>query len=342
MTVHVTGLGTYLPEATMTGAEIAERSGIPEAVVTEKMGVRRKYVCPPDGDHPSEMCVTAAEAALRDAGPDDSALPTTALDAVRYHGSEFKDYVVWNAAAAVAHKLGADGAAATESYALCAGLPVAMREAKALLDADPGIDSLLLVAASREEDLVDYDDPDTSFMFTFGSGATAFVLERDAPGRALARVRESATLTDGSFAEDVVVPVGGTRRPPSEETVTDGGHSLRVRDHERMKRRLAEMSLPNFRRVADDALARSGYDRGDIDFAAITHMKRSFHESLSDDLGLTDDEQRYLDEFGHVQSCDQGLALDTVRHDLTDGDVVLCLAAGTGYTWAATVLEWCS
>ncbi|WP_276271798.1 3-oxoacyl-ACP synthase [Haloarcula litorea] len=342
MTVHVTGIGTYLPAETVTGAEVAERSGIPEEVVVEKMGLRRKHVCPPDDDHPSEMCVAAAEAALADAGPDDSALPADTLDAVRYHGSELKDHVVWNAAAAVAEELGAEGAGATESYALCAGQPVATREAKALLSADPGIDRLLLVAASREEDLVDYDDPDTSFMFNFGSGATAFVLERDAPERAVARVRESATLTDGSFAEDVIVPAGGTRRPPSRDTVDSGGHSLRVPDHEEMKRRLAAVSLPNFRQVADEALARSDHDRDDLDFAAITHMKRSFHETLCDDFGLAEDEQLYLDEFGHVQSCDQGIALDAVREDLSDGDVVLCLAAGTGYTWAATVLEWCT
>ncbi|GGN88781.1 3-oxoacyl-ACP synthase [Haloarcula pellucida] len=337
MTVHVTGLGTYLPDVVLTGADIAARTDIPEAVVVEKMGVRQKHVCPPDEDHPAEMCVAAAEDALADA-----ALRPDELDAVRYHGSEFKDYVVWNAAAAVAHTLGADGASATESYALCAGLPVALREARALLDADAGMDRILLVAASREEDLVDYDDPDTSFMFNFGSGATALVLEADAPDRALARVRESASLTDGSFSEDVVMPAGGTRRPPSEDSVANGDHALRVPDHERMKRRLGEVSLPNFRQVADEALDRSGYDRADVDFAAITHMKRSFHETLCENFGLGPDDHLYLDEYGHVQSCDQGLALDEARDDLTAGDVVLCLAAGTGYTWAASVLEWCA
>ncbi|MBX0323240.1 3-oxoacyl-ACP synthase [Halomicroarcula sp. F13] len=336
MTVHVTGMGTYVPDVVLTGADVASRTGIPEDVVVEKMGVRQKHVCPPDEDHPAEMCVAAAEEALEGA-----AIDPADLDAVRYHGSEFKDYVVWNAAAAVANTLGADRASATESYALCAGLPVALREARALLDADAGMDRILLVAASREEDLVDYDDPDTSFMFNFGSGATALVLEADTSDRALARVRESASLTDGSFSEDVVMPAGGTRRPPSEDSVAKGDHALRVPDHERMKRRLGDVSLPNFRQVADEALGRSGYDRADVDFAAITHMKRSFHETLCEDFGLGPDDHLYLDQYGHVQSCDQALALDEVRGDLTAGDVVLCLAAGTGYTWAASVLEWC-
>jgi 3-oxoacyl-[acyl-carrier-protein] synthase-3 len=335
VTIHVTGLGTALPDGTMTAAEIADRSGIPEHVVSEKMGVERKHVCPPDGDHPSELCVDAAEAALADADVD-----SERLDAVRYHGSEFKDYVVWNLAAAVADELGATGASATESYALCAGMPVAVREARALLASDGGMDCILLVAASRDEDLVYYDDFATSFKFNFGSGATAMVLEWNTPDRALATVRSSASVTDGSFAEDVVMPAGGTRRPPSHDTVSNGEHALRVPDHETMKRRLGEVSLPNFRDVAERALSRSGYALEDVDFAAVTHMKRSFHEALCDDFGLAEEEQRYLDTYGHVQSCDQVLAIEAARSTLDAGDVVLCLAAGTGYTWAASVLEW--
>ena len=349
MTVHLTGIGTYVPEDRLTGAEIAERSGVPEEVVVEKMGVLEKRVCRGEGDHPSDMCVAAAREALADAG-----IGAETLDAVRYHGSEYKDYVVWNLAADVADRIDATDAYASESYALCAGTPVAMREVAAQLEAD-ALDRVLLVAASREEDLVDYDDPDTSFTFNFGSGASAFVVESDAAvdagdgetdtgdgDRSLATVESSAAVTDGSFSRDVVMPGGGTRQPPSRRTVDGGMHALRVPDHESMKERLGEVSLANFLEVADTALERSGRSRDDIDFAAITHMKRSFHEYLCDELGLGECEQYYLEEYGHVQAVDQALATTAARDRdwLEAGDTVLYLAAGTGYTWAATVLQW--
>ena len=348
MTAHVTGVGTYVPGERLTGAEIADHSGVPEEVVTEKMGVREKRVCRGDGDHPSDMCVTAAREALSEAE-----IGAETLDAVRYHGSEFKDYVVWNLAADVADRVGATQAYASESYALCAGTPVVLREVAAQLAAD-SLDRVLLVAASREEELVDYDDPDTSFTFNFGSGASAFVIESDdalaehtdansdTTDRTLATVRASAAVTDGSFSRDVVMPGGGTRHPASSETVDGNMHALRVPDHESMKERLGEVSLDNFLAVADTALERSGLVREDVDFAAITHMKRSFHEYLCGELGLDDDEQYYLDEYGHVQAVDQALATQAARERdlLAAGDTVLYLAAGTGYTWAATALEW--
>jgi len=340
VTVHLTGLGTYVPDETLSGTVVAERSGIPEEVVVEKMGLRSKHVCRGAGDQPSDMCVAAAEQALGNADCD-----PVDLDVVRYHGSELKDHVVWSCAADVAERVGATDAYAAESYTLCAGAPVALRETVAQLEAD-AVDRVLLVAASREEDLVDYEDSDTSFMFNFGSGASAYVLEHDSvverSSRAIATVRGSAAITDGSFSRDVIVPAGGTANPASHETVDEGRHSLRVPDHESMKERLAEVSLSNFLSVADTALERSGYDRTDLDFAAITHMKRSFHEYLCSELGLADDEQYYLDDYGHVQSVDQALATAEARQrdSLDSGDVVLYLAAGTGYTWAATVLEW--
>ena len=337
MTVGITGIGTYVPDERITGEKIAEISGIPEEVVVEKMGVVEKRVCPPDGDHITDMCVAAAEDALADAGRD-----PVDVDLVLYHGSEFKDHVVWSAAAAITERLGAENAFATESHTLCAGAPIAIRQARAQLLTED-LDCVLLVAGSREEDLVDYENENASFMFNFGSGASAFLLESGPGDRARAVVHESAAETDGSFADDVVMPAGGSLRPPSVETVREGLHTLNVPDPDGMKERLGPVSLPTFLSVSDDALERSGYAHEDLDFVAVTHMKRSFHDRVLDELGVdADTGGHYLDEYGHVQSADQALAVTEAveRGRLEDGDLVCFLAAGTGYTWAATILRW--
>lgn len=336
MTVALTGFGTYVPTETITGAEIAAESGIPEEVVVRKMGVRKKHVCPPDDDHVTDMGITASRAALAQAGldPED-------IDLVLYHGSEYKDYLVWSAAADITDRLGASNAFAHESYALCAGTPVAYRQVAAQLETGD-IDSALLIGASREEDLVDYGDEDASFMFNFGSGACASVLERNPGDRALAEVHGHSARTDGSFARDVIMPAGGSVDPPTARTVREDKHTLTVPDPEGMKERLGPVSEPAFLDVADDALEAAGYDRSDLGFVALTHMKRSFHDRLVAELGLGPAGHHYLDTYGHVQSVDQLLALEEglKAGDISAGDVVLFLAAGTGYTWAASVLEW--
>ena len=336
--VGLTGLGYYVPDEVLTGEEVAEKSGIPVDVVKEKMGVYEKRVCPEDDDHCTDMAIKAGKKAL-----DDADVEAEELDLVLYHGSEYKDHIVWPAAANIAERIGAENAYATESYTLCGGTPIAMRKVRAQLKVEE-IEKALLVTASREEDLVDYTDQDSSFMFNFGSGGGAYVLE-SAPeeDRTRAWVREGAAKTDGSFAKDVIMPAGGSANPTTHETVDEGIHMLRVPDPQDMGERLEPVSLPNFLEVADTALDRADYEREDIGFTALVQMKRSFHELLLEKLGLDPYEQGYyLDEYGHMQSVDQIAALKegVVEGRVESGDVVLFLAAGTGYTWSAIVLDW--
>jgi 3-oxoacyl-[acyl-carrier-protein] synthase-3 len=109
-----------------------------------------------------------------------------------------------------------------------------------------------------------------------------------------------------------------------------------------MKERLDEVSLPNFVRAAEGAFARSGAALGDVDYLCGIHMKRSMHDALVTALGVDPDRAAYLDDAGHMSGVDPLLALDRAGEagQLADGDLVLLLAAGTGYTWAASVVRW--
>jgi 3-oxoacyl-[acyl-carrier-protein] synthase-3 len=71
-------------------------------------------------------------------------------------------------------------------------------------------------------------------------------------------------------------------------------------------------------------------------------MKRSMHDAIVDALGVARSRASYLDDTGHMSGVDPLLALDrAVRSgEVADGDLVLLLAAGTGYTWAATAIRW--
>ena len=64
--------------------------------------------------------------------------------------------------------------------------------------------------------------------------------------------------------------------------------------------------------------------------------------ALLADLGLSAEQAVYLDDFGHVQSVDQVLALEQAsrRSLLRNGDLVVLAAAGTGYTWSAAAVRW--
>ena len=69
---------------------------------------------------------------------------------------------------------------------------------------------------------------------------------------------------------------------------------------------------------------------------------RRYKAPIVSALGLPLERAAYLDDTGHISGVDPLLALDrAVRAgDVSDGDLVLLLAAGTGYTWAASTVRW--
>lgn len=331
--VGIVQLGTYLPPQVETAAQVAVRSGLPTEVLTEKMGLRQKRVAG-EADHVSAMALKAARGVLAQ-----TQLSSEELDLVIYYGSEYKDYIVWSAAAKVQHELGARNAWAFEVYALCAGTMVALKTARALMAADPALKDVLLVTAAREGDLIDYGNERTRFMFNFGAGGAALLLRRDHPRN---QVLGSAFITDGSLSEYVIMPAGGTCQPANRETVQRDLHKLDVPDPTTMKARLDPISLPNFLSVIREAVQRSGYEIPDIKFLGLTHMKRSFHRTILAELALSEEQSFYLEDYGHIQSVDQVLALERGLScgRVRAGDLVVLAGAGTGYTWGATAIRW--
>jgi len=328
--VFIADLDTSVPERFESAAEIAAASGIPEAVLVDKFGLAGKHRAR-DDEHVSDMCIAAARPVIERCGAD-------AVGAVMYFGSHWKDHMIWQAAPRVQEALGIDGYA-FEAINTSAGAPVAVKIARDMLAADPDLPSILMVAAARESGIIDYANDRSRFAFTFGDGAVAVLMRR---GDGIGEVLGSAITSDGSFSHHVHMPAGGSVHPASHATVDAGMHVLDVIDGAEMKRRLDPITIKRFVDVGRTALERSGLTVGDVDWLLPIHMKRSIHETLLEEFGVPADRSLYLDHFGHMSAVDPLLSLSLLHHDgrLSSGDVMLLLAAGTGYTWAASVVRW--
>ena len=325
--VGLVATASYLPERWMPAAEVAARSGIPEAVVVEKFGLRGKHIAAAD-EHVSDLAVKAAEQLLAEADVEPGE-----LDVVMYYGSMWKDYSVWQAAPWIAHRLGATRAFAIEYDNVSHGTSIALRVARNMLRAEPELRNVLMVAACRESYLLDYANERSRFMFNFGDGAVAGLVVGDADRN---EILGAHAITDGSYALQVKVPSGGSVSP-------NGGYRfLDVADPTSMKGGLDDVSLPNFVAAARGAVERSGATLADVAFVCPLHTKRSMFLALLSELGLREDQAVYLDDTGHMSGVDPLLGLDRAAREgrLEDGDLVLLLSAGTGYTWAASVVRW--
>ena len=329
--VGIRSVGSYVPEGIRDSVYISEASGIPEPVIREKFGIKQVHKAGPE-DTVSGMGAKAATRALGD-------IPPETLDMVVYCGSEYKDFYMFNCAARIKEDIGAKNAVAFEIHSLCSAGVYSLKILKAMMLQDESLRRVLLVSSSKEGDLINYKDADSRFMFNFGDGAAAVVLERDL-GRNV--ILESSMIVDGQFSTDVYVPGIGCVNRDKIGTMSFEDRHLRVRDLKDMKVRLDPVTLNNFFRVMDQAVERSGYTNDDVNFVAPICMKKSMLNGLLDHFGLTEEKSFLLDSYGHCQSADCFLSIEEgLRHGrLVDGDLVVTIAAGTGYSWASTVIKW--
>ncbi|MCU0498466.1 MAG: 3-oxoacyl-ACP synthase [Anaerolineae bacterium] len=329
--VGIAGIGTYFPDTIETAAQFEQRSAIPAAILTEKMGIRQRHIAGSQ-DTVTLMATRAAQDALTMAKVDPQAIKV-----VISHGSEHKDHLVWNAASQIQHNIGAVNAYAFELYALCAGAPIAMNVARGLMQTDTGAEYVLLAAGSRENDLINPKNERSRFMFNFGAGGGAMLLQRNATRNL---ILGAAAITDGALSQAVILTEAAIGDGPRE--VGDLVGRLDVTNPEFMAERLGGSSLENFVRVIRDAVEQGGERLENVRFLGITHMKRSFYLEILKAIGLTPDQSVYLEDYGHVQSVDQVLALQLglAQGKIRPGDLVVLAGAGTGYTWSAVALRW--
>jgi len=323
----------YVPEEFMSSRELAALTGIPEEVVRDKLGIHRKPIGGRE-DHAVAMATRAARRLL-----DRTGIPPDALDLIIYPGEEYKEYICWTGSIKIQKELGAARCWAFDLSYRCAATPLALKVAKDLMAADDDLNTVLIAGGNTNAYLVDYRDPDSSFMFDMGPSGHAALLRR---GHGANLVLGSGIHTEPIFADAVVPPVGGSLYPPTPENIERQPWKLVVADARRMKEELAARSVPAFLRAVDLALAKSGLGRPDIDYLAILHVKRSAHHLILQELGLSPEQSVYLEEYGHVGHTDQylSLKLGLEQGKVRAGDHVVFLGAGTGYAFTATVIRW--
>ena len=332
MHVGIAGIGIYLPNSHMTAAQLAAATAVPEDVIAVKFGIRQKPVAGPE-DTTAEMGYKAAVHALEEAK-----IGAKAIDLVIWCGAQHKDYPCWLAGLNVANRLGAIRAWSFDMEAMCGSMMAALDVAKSLMLVRDDLSTVLLVSGYRNNDLIDLSYPPTRFMMDIGSGGSACLLVKNLGRNA---VLSSAFRGDGSLSEMCVVPVLGSKAwPPKPEDAAKA--SFIVPDEAAFKAKLGEVTMPNFYGVIRDALAKSGLRQKDIDYLAILHFKRSAHEAVLTELGLSGGQSTYLEDYGHIGQNDQLLSikLGLESGKIREGAKIVLVGAGLGFVWASTIVQW--
>ncbi len=331
--VGIISLATYIPRAYHDADYIASQCETPAEIIRTKLGWRQKNV-PGPGDGTAAMGIKAARKAMYYSG-----LAPSDIDLVIWSGEEVKEYRNWPVGPKIQKELNLIHAWSMDMQQRCGTTLVALKLVGDMIRADESINNVLIVSGYRNSDLIHYPNPRVRWMYFLAAGGAACVVQR---GSTKNRILGSHCMSDGSFAHDVYVPEGGSAAPMTLEGLNQGRQYLDVVDPVGMKERLERLSLSNWLICIDKALENCGMKRSDVNYLATLLVKRSAHEYLMDQIGLAPEQTRYLAEFGHHGQNDQLLSLELALEEnlLKDGDIVLMISAGIGYSWNAVVMQW--
>ncbi len=319
----ITGIGAFLPERVLTNRDLERMVDTSDEWIVTRTGIRERHVVS-EGESSSTLGAEAARAALLDAG-----IEATGLDMIVV-GTSSPDHSFPSTAALVQVAIGAS-CPAMDVLAACTSFIFALQHATAAIESGRAR-RVLVVGADALTRHVDFTDRATCVLF--GDGAGAVVLERaEEPG-----VLGIDLGTDGSGANVLAVPAGGSAAPCTPERLEAGDQYVHMIGSEVFK--FAVRVIPATTRKA---LAASGLGPADVTWVVPHQANERITTTIGERLGVPDERVfSNVERLGNTSAASIPLAVHDLYTggQLHPGDVLALVGFGGGLTWGAAVVRW--
>jgi 3-oxoacyl-[acyl-carrier-protein] synthase-3 len=321
---RITGSGRYSPEKTLTNVDLEKLVDTSDEWITTRTGIKERKIAA-EGQACSDLAHRAAENALDMAGVDPSDLDAILLGTVT-GDTQFPATAVY-----VQDRLGANRAAALDLGAACSGFIYAVNLAHGMI-ASGQMERILVIGAEVLSKFVDWEDRATCVLF--GDGAGAAVLEPCPVGEG---ILSTQMRSDGSLADLLIIPGGGSRRPLSENSYREGEHYLKMKGDGVFKYAVRAMADAT-RAAVDDA----GLTVDQIDLLIPHQANVRIIDAMNERLKIPSERVVVnLDRHGNTSSASIPIAYDEAVREgrVKPGDLVVLTGFGSGFTWGSVVFR---
>jgi 3-oxoacyl-[acyl-carrier-protein] synthase-3 len=321
----ILGTGHSYPEGILTNADLEKIVETSDDWITTRTGIKQRRKAKP-GEYTSMFAVRAARQAIERAG-----LQPADIDLILC-ATVTPDQILPSTGCIIQAELGANKAAAMDIVAACSGFLYGLTMADTMIRTGQS-KYALVIGAEILTQYVDYTDRQTCVLFGDGAGAAVLGAVDGDRGILAARIR-----SDGRYEEQLYSPGGGTRKPPSAETLAAGDHFFKMKGNE-----LFKVAVRSMADVSKEVLEEAGLTAEDVSIFIPHQANQRITDAVANKLNV-ESERVYsnIAMHGNTSSASIPIGLDECVEagKINTGDLVLLASFGGGVTWGGVLMRW--
>lgn len=321
---QIVGTGRSVPSRVRTNFDLEKLVDTSDTWINERTGIRERRIIENERVT-SDLATEAAKKALLAAGVTPSEVDCIILATVT------PDMPMPATAVFVQRKLGALGCAAFDLSAACAGFLYGLSIGDAFIRQGQ-FRRVVVIGVEVLSRVLDWTDRNTCVLF--GDGAGAVVLAPSDNDRGILSTHLHA---DGSAAEHLLIPGGGTRCPASHDSVDNKQHFVKMNGRE-----IYKLAVRNISQASLTALEHNRVSPEAIDWVIPHQANLRILEGVAQRCGLPLS-KFYLNihKYGNTSSASIPIALDEAIEEskVTPGQLLLMCALGAGVSWGSALVR---
>lgn len=293
----------YIPKKTLTNDDMAQMVETSDEWIYSRTGIKQRHIC--DGETHEEMTVAVAKKLL-----EKSKLSPQEIDLLIVATVTASNQTP-STACIVQNAIGAASAFAFDISAACTGFIYGLTVADRFLAAG-SCKKAMIIGAEALSTVMDWEDRTTCVLF--GDGAGGVILEQ--------RLLADDLHSDGSKWDCIVIPRGGAIRMNGREVF--------------------EMATKKGLESIQTALDKAGLTIDDIKYIIPHQANDRIIQTLAKKMKIDISKfYRNIENYGNTSAASVPIALGEMAELglLAEGDRVLCVAFGGGFTWGSVIMQ---
>ncbi|MBU0720914.1 ketoacyl-ACP synthase III [bacterium] len=318
-------IGAYAPKKILTNEDLSKMVDTSDDWIVKRTGIKERHIAAKD-ETTSDMGVQAAKKAIERSGihPNEIDMVVCATISPDY-------FCMPSTATIISNKLGLGNVTAFDISAACTGFVYILSIAKAFIESGMK-KNVLIIGAEKLSAITDYTDRGTCILFGDGAGA-AVISATENKDEAIIDIHTGA---DGTYADLLMTPNGGTGSPHDSLELEAGACFMQMKGNETFK-----VAVRTLTKDVVEILNDNNIESSKIDHFVPHQANYRIIKAVGDALKMRDEQVVLtVGKFGNTSGASIPMAINEVYESgsLKAGELMLLDAFGGGLTWGSALV----